>query len=88
MTATMPGLCRPIPAKPPFERTSAGDAFSSTFVAGLAMDKTIEEALMMKAPINSMSVVNISAREGLLTLSEVEKYLQQAPEDYRPKRII
>ena len=73
--------------KPPFERTGAGDAFSSTFVAALAMGKTIEEALMM-APINSMSVVQyIGAREGLLTLSEIEKYLQQAPGDYRPRRI-
>ena len=73
--------------KPPFERTGAGDAFSSTFVAALAMGKSIEEALMM-APINSMSVVQkIGAREGLLTLPEIEKYLQQAPEDYKPKKI-
>ena len=48
-------------SNPPFERTGAGDAFSSTFVAGLAMGKTIEEALMM-APINSMSVVQHSRR--------------------------
>ena len=73
--------------KPPYERTGAGDAFSSTFVAALAMGKNIEEALMM-APINSMSVVQkIGAQEGLLTLPEIEKYLQQAPEDYKPRRI-
>lgn len=73
--------------KLPFERTGAGDAFSSTFVAALAMGKSIEDALMM-APVNSMSVVqHIGAREGLLTLPELEKYLQQAPEDYRPRRI-
>ena len=73
--------------KPPFERTGAGDAFSSTFVAALAMNKSMEEALMM-APINSMSVVQkIGAQEGLLTLPEIEKYLQQAPEDYKPKKI-
>ena len=72
---------------PPFERTGAGDAFSSTFVSALAMGKNIEEALMI-APINSMSVVQkIGAQEGLLTLPELEKYLQQAPEDYRPRRI-
>ena len=72
---------------PPLERTGAGDAFSSTFVAGLAMGKSIEEALMM-APINSMSVVQkIGAQEGLLTLPELEKFLQQAPEDYKPRRI-
>ena len=73
---------------PPYERTGAGDAFSSTFVAGLAMGKTIEEALMM-APINSMSVVQkIGAQEGLLTLLELEKYLERAPEDYKPRRIV
>ena len=73
--------------KPPFERTGAGDAFSSTFVAGLAMGKTIEESLMM-APINSMSVVQkIGAQAGLLTLPEIEKYLEQAPEDYRPRKV-
>ena len=73
--------------KPPFERTGAGDAFSSTFVAALAMGKNIEEALMM-APINSMSVVQKSARKPvLLTMPELENYLRQAPEDYRPKRV-
>ena len=73
--------------KLPYERTGAGDAFASTFVAGLAMGKSIEEALMM-APINSMSVVQkIGAQEGLLTLPEMENYLRQAPEGYKPKRI-
>lgn len=73
--------------KPPFERTGAGDAFSSTFVAGLAMGKSIEESLMM-APINSMSVVQkIGAQEGLLTLPELEKYFREAPEGYKPRKI-
>lgn len=73
--------------KPPFERTGAGDAFSSTFVAALAMGKSIDEALMM-APINSMSVVQkIGAQEGLLTLPELEKFLQQAPENYKLRKI-
>lgn len=73
--------------KPPFERTGAGDAFSSTFVSALAMGKTMEDALMM-APINSMSVVQkIGAQEGLLTFSEIEKYLREAPEDYKPRRL-
>lgn len=73
--------------KPPFERTGAGDAFSSTFVSALAMGKSIEEALMM-APINSMSVVQkIGAQEGLLTLPEIKKYLKEAPKDYKPRKI-
>lgn len=74
-------------SKPPFERTGAGDAFSSTFVSALAIGKTIEEALML-APINSMSVVQkIGAQEGLLTLPEVENYLKKAPENYKPREI-
>jgi len=35
-----------------------------------------------------MSVVQkIGAQEGLLTLPEIEKYLHQAPDDYRPRMI-
>mgnify|MGYP001560166653 FL=1 len=77
----------PVYPHQPFERTGAGDAFSSTFVVALAMGKSIEESLMM-APINSMSVVqHVGAQEGLLTLPEIEKFLQQAPDDYKPRRI-
>ena len=73
--------------KPPYERTGAGDAFSSTFTAALCMGKSIPEALRW-APINSMSVVQkIGAQAGLLTLPELEEYLSKAPEDYEPKEI-
>lgn len=73
--------------KPPFERTGAGDAFSSTFVAFLALGMSVEDALM-RAPINSMSVVQyVGAREGLLTREKLEEYLKNAPEDYKPKKI-
>jgi sugar/nucleoside kinase (ribokinase family) len=71
--------------KPPYERTGAGDAFSSTFVAALALGKSIEEALMW-APINSMSVVQyVGAQEGLLRQSQLERFLASAPNDYKPK---
>lgn len=73
--------------KLPYERTGAGDAFSSTFVAGLAMGKSIEEALMM-APVNSMSVVQkIGAQEGLLTLAQIEEFIKIAPEGYKPSKL-
>lgn len=76
----------PDPA-PPFERTGAGDAFSSTFVSALASGLGIADALRW-APINSMSVVQkIGAREGLLTRKEIEEYLAKAPADYRPREI-
>jgi len=73
--------------KPPFERTGAGDAFSSTFVVALCSGLRVEEALRW-APINSMSVVQyVGAREGLLTRYKLEKYLSEAPVDYIPRLI-
>ena len=73
--------------KPPYERTGAGDAFSSTFAVALALGKSVEEALLW-APINAMSVVQeVGAREGLLSREEIEGYLKNAPESYRPKAI-
>jgi len=71
--------------KPPFERTGAGDAFSSTFTATLALGKSTKEALLW-APINSMSVVQkIGAQEGLLTRPVLEQFLTQAPVEYAPR---
>lgn len=76
----------PDPA-PPFERTGAGDAFSSTFVSALILGKTVDEALMW-GPINSMSVVQkVGAQAGLLTKKELEDLLAKAPKDYLPKKI-
>ncbi len=67
---------------PPLERTGAGDAFFSTFVAYLA--KGYDAAYAMKrAPINSMNVVqHVGAQEGLLHEEELEKLLKSAPENY------
>ena len=71
--------------KPPLERTGAGDAYASTFVAALALGKTVEEALRW-APVNSMSVVQyIGAQKGLLTQPALEKWLEKAPADYQPR---
>lgn len=76
----------PDPA-PPYERTGAGDAFSSTFTSALALGKNIEEALLF-APVNSMSVVQkIGAQEGLLTQEQIRDWLSKAPEDYKPRKI-
>lgn len=76
----------PDPA-PPVDRTGAGDSFSSTFTAGIALGLTPQEALSW-APINSMNVVQyIGAQKGLLTRSQIEEHLQNAPADYKAKRI-
>jgi ribokinase len=72
---------------PPFERTGAGDAFSSTFTAALALGKSPLEAFAW-GPVNSMSVVQqIGAQKGLLSREKLEKYLKNAPEDYRARKI-
>lgn len=71
--------------KPPIDRTGAGDATSSTITAMLAKGMDLKDAILY-GPINSMSVVQyIGAREGLLPLSKIEEYLQNAPEDYKIK---
>ncbi len=79
---------RPYPdLKPPLQRTGAGDAFSSTVTAAMALGKSLEEALRW-GPVNSMSVVQgIGARVGLLTRAQLEDYLVKAPKDYQPIKI-
>lgn len=73
--------------KPPFERTGAGDSFSSTFTAALALGKPVSEALKW-GPINSMSVVQYTgAQEGLLFREKLEEYLENAPENYFPEKV-
>jgi ribokinase len=70
---------------PPYERTGAGDAFASTFVAALSKGNTVQGALQV-APINSMSVCQkVGAQAGLLTEKEIEHYLTHAPSWYKPE---
>jgi ribokinase len=73
--------------KPPVDRTGAGDSFSSTVASALLIGKPLEEALLW-GPINSMSVVQyIGAQEGLLTQEQIQKYLKEAPADYKIEKI-
>jgi len=73
--------------KPPFERTGAGDAFTSTFVAAIMHGADIQTALLW-APINSMSVVQkVGAQAGLLSETEIDRYLRQAPHNYHPEKL-
>lgn len=73
--------------KPPFERTGAGDAFSSTVVAGLAAGQTLSQALAWGS-INAMSVVQeIGAQRGLLSQEKIEEYLKNAPVSFKAKKI-
>lgn len=73
--------------KPPYERTGAGDATSSTIVVALALGKPLEEALLW-GPINAMSVVQyVGAQEGLLTREQIEKYLADKPVDFVAREV-
>lgn len=72
---------------PPLDRTGAGDAFASTLTAGLAIELPPLEAFTW-GPVNSMSVVQkIGAQEGLLSRQALEAYIENAPEDYKPRKI-
>ena len=76
----------PDPA-PPVDRTGAGDAFASTFVAALIKGKSLDEALRW-APINSMNVVQrVGAQAGLLSEYQLDHFLQTAPDWYYPKNL-
>lgn len=68
---------------PPLNRTGAGDAMTSTFVAALALGKSLEDALLW-GPVNSTSVVqHVGAQKGLLTRASLETHLENAPVSYR-----
>ena len=72
---------------PPFERTGAGDAFTSTFVAAIVKGNNVQGALQW-APISSMNVVQkVGAQAGLLSEEEMADFLQKAPPEYKPERI-
>ena len=73
--------------KEPVDRTGAGDSFASTITSALALGKPLQEALLW-GPINSMSVVQyIGAQAGLLTQSQIQEYLKNAPEGYKVSEI-
>lgn len=73
--------------QPPLERTGAGDAFSSTFVAAIADGESVETALAW-SPINSMNVVqHVGAQAGLLSKDDILKYLSEAPEWYKVSEV-
>lgn len=73
--------------KPPYERTGAGDAFSSTVAVALALGLPLSEALRW-GPVNAMAVVQeVGAQKGLLTREKLEEYLKNAPAGYKLEAI-
>ncbi|RJQ29034.1 carbohydrate kinase family protein [Candidatus Parcubacteria bacterium] len=71
----------------PFERTGAGDAFSTGFMGGLIYGLPVTEALRW-ASANSMNVVRFTgAQKGLLTRPELLRLLRRAPKSFKLRRI-
>lgn len=69
--------------KPPFERTGAGDAFSTGVMGALMSGLGLAQALQW-APIESMSVVQYTgAQKGLLTKKRLTEYLAKAPLSFK-----
>ena len=76
----------PDPA-PPVDRTGAGDSFSSTFTAAIALGYDAATALTW-GPVNSMNVVqHIGAQAGLLTRDELQQLLENRPDVYQAKQL-
>lgn len=72
---------------PPVERTGAGDAFASTFVAALIKGESMQDA-MRWGPINSMNVVqHVGAHAGLMTEAQLTTLLKNAPDWYKPSKM-
>ncbi len=74
--------------KPPYERTGAGDSYTSTLACSILLfQKSPEEGLQL-AGINANSVIQfIGAQKGLLNKEKIEEKLKTAKENYVAKEI-
>lgn len=72
---------------PVLERTGAGDAYSTGFLAGLIEGKELPEA-MVWGTMNATSVIQyIGAREGLLTPSKMQEFIEKYGQFAKPRLI-
>ena len=73
------------PQEPAYERTGAGDSYSTTFMTAVAYGENIETA-MKWASVNSMNVCKyVGSQKGLLTIPEIKVYLDKAGADWTTK---
>ena len=73
------------PQEPAYERTGAGDSYSSTFMTAIAYGEDIETA-MKWASVNAMNVCKyVGAQKGLLTIPEIKIFLDKAPASWTTK---
>ena len=74
-------------AEPVVDRTGAGDAFAATLLACRARGMSLEEALL-RAPVNSMSVVHgIGPQERLLRADQLDALLHPPPEGFAVRSV-
>lgn len=62
----------------PKETTGAGDAFASTFLAGIIMKKNLSECMKMGCANSESVILNIGAKTGLLKLSKLKERLRRS----------
>ncbi|MCC7004774.1 carbohydrate kinase family protein [Candidatus Nomurabacteria bacterium] len=73
--------------KPAYERTGAGDAFSSTFTVAIILGRELEDALKW-ASLNAVSIVQqVGAQKGLLTRPALEQQVLKARKSWKMKKI-
>ena len=73
--------------QPAVESTGAGDAFSGAFVGALALGKNISDALVWGMANSRSVVLYVGPHKGLLTKNQIEEYIKNIREDYKPVKI-
>lgn len=73
--------------QPAIESTGAGDSFSGAFVSALAFGKNISDALIWGMTNSRSVVLYVGPQKGLLTKNQIEEYIKNIPEDYKPIKI-
>jgi len=70
------------------EATGAGDAFSSGFVSGIMMGKSIDDSLKMGSSNAESVIQHFGAKNKLLTKREIIKYLESKPKKVAKTKIV
>jgi sugar/nucleoside kinase (ribokinase family) len=71
----------------PIESTGAGDAFSSAFMTAILLGKEIKDALIWGSANASSVMMQIGPHKGLLNKEQIEDYIKEWSNDYKPIKI-
>ena len=69
------------------ESTGAGDAFSGAFTTALILGKNITDALMWGAANATSVIAYVGPHKGLLNRDQIEEYLKNITDDYKPIKL-